>query len=240
MNVLWQDNVPSFLDASGLGAGSFAGSLGDGGAPWFASADGGLFSGQPVLWWDNGADSAAADSGLAGFDPGGAAGGWLTHGAEAFAGTNPALDGGLLWPDDRDSTSNLVLTGAGMGQWDLSAGNGVSSQWPQSLNEFASTSSAWLTEASNLLWTGGTDQAAFALPAVDNAPLANPTSLGNVGVPPFSMLAPQQLVWTDQSRAPTLISEPGVVDPASITFPRTLGVPVQSPSGLLPRLGGTP
>src|SRR5437016_2067477 len=111
MNVLWQDNVPSFLDASSLGAGSFAGSLGDVGAPWFASADGGLFSGQPVLWWDNGADSATADSGLtgvAGFDPGGAAGGWLPHGAEAFSGVNPALDGGLLWADPSGSTSNFA------------------------------------------------------------------------------------------------------------------------------------
>ena len=237
MNVLWQDNVPSFLDASGLGAGSFAGSLGDGGAPWFASADGGLFSGQPVLWWDNGADSATAESGLAGvagFDPGGAAGGWLTHEAEAFAGTNPALDGGLLWPQDRGSTSNLVLTGPGVGQWDMSAVDAASSLWLQSVRDFAGRGETWLTAASTLLWTGGTDQAAVTLPAVDNAPLANPISLDNVGVHPFSMLAPQQLVWPDQS------PEPGVVDPASITFPRALGVPVQSPSGLLPRLGGTP
>jgi hypothetical protein len=207
MNVLWQDNVPSFLDASSLGAGSFAGSLGDVGAPWFASADGGLFSGQPVLWWDNGADSATADSGLtgvAGFDPGGAAGGWLTHGAEAFAGTNPALDGGLLWADPSGSTSNLVLTGAGVGQWDVSAGNGASSQWQQFVDEFASHSSAWLTEASNLLWTDGTGQPSLTPPISGNLPAAN-----LAGGWTFPTLSSQQLVWMEFSNgAPTPLNDP--------------------------------
>src|SRR5947209_7878741 len=98
MNVLWQDNLPSFLDGSGLaGTGGFVGSLGDGGAPWFASADGGLFSGQPVLWWDNGAETPSAGSaltGIPGFDAGSAVGGWLPNGAEAFTGVNPPSTAG--------------------------------------------------------------------------------------------------------------------------------------------------
>jgi hypothetical protein len=242
MNVLWQDNVPSVLDASILGASGFAGSLGDGSAPWLASSDGGLFSGQPVLWWDNGADSTTGASSftpVGGFDPG-ASSSWIANGVDAFLGGGPTLDGTLLWPQGRETTSSTLLTGAGAGQFELSASDAASSQWLQAVRDFASRSEAWLAEASTLLWTGGTDQAAITLPAVGNAPLASPTGLDNVGVHPFSMLAPQQLVWPDQSPAATLISEPGVVDPASITFPRTLGVPVQSPSGPLPRLGGTP
>jgi len=195
MNVLWQDNVPSFLDASGLGAGGFAGSLGDVGAPWFASVDGGLFSGQPVLWWDNGADSATADSGLtgvAGFDPGGAAG-WLPHGAEAFTGANPALDGGLLWADPSGSTSSFALSSAGAGHLDLSAGNDASFQWQQLIGNFAGPST-WLTEASHLLWTDG--QPPLTPPIAGNSPLT-----GILPEPTFPMLAPQQLVWADPSQA---------------------------------------
>jgi hypothetical protein len=239
MDVLWQDNVPSFLDASSSGAGGFA-ALGDIGAPWFASGGGGLFSGQPVLWWDNGADSSVGSrfSGLFGFDPGDASSSWIANGAQASLGGGPVLDGALLWPRGGDSTSSTLLTS--IGRFELNAADAASSQWLQAVRDFAGRSEAWLSEASSLLWTGGTDQAVSTLPAVDNAPLASPTSLGNLGVSPFSLLAPQQLVWPDQSRAPTLISEPGVVDPASIAFPRTLGVPAQSPSGLLPRLGGTP
>jgi hypothetical protein len=239
MNVLWQDNVPSFLDGSSPGgAGGFAASLGDGGAPWFASADGGLFSGQPVLWWDNGADSATADSGLAGvagFDPGGAAGGWLPHGAEAFAGANPTLDGGLLWADPSGSTSNLVLTGPGVGQFDLTAGHGGPSQWQQLLG--TSGHETWLANASTLLWTGGSDRAPLTPPVTSDTLHLT----GGLAGPSVPTLAAEQLTWTDPSTA-GLASGPnlGVAEPALTQFPRTLGVPAQSPTGLLPRLGGTP
>jgi hypothetical protein len=238
MNVLWQDNAASFLDGSSLGgAGGFAASLGDGGAPWFASADGGLFSGQPVLWWDNGADSATAAPGLTGvpgFDPGGAAGGWLPNGAEAFAGADPTLDGGLLWPDGRGSTSNLVLTGAGMGQWNLSAVDAASSQWLQSVRDIASRGEKWLTEASTLLWTGG--QPSLTPPITGTPQLA-----GGLAGPTFPTLTPEHLVWTDPSGATGLTAGPslGVAEPAPTTLASSLGGPVQSASGLPSSLGGT-
>src|SRR5262245_7234332 len=122
MNVLWQDNVPSFLDTSSLGSDGFAGSLGDVGAPWFASAGGGLFSGQPVLWWDNGADTTSSAAGLTGvgrFEPFGTdttitAGGWIPNEAEPFSASNPTLDGGLLWPQAGGGTSGW-LGSAGTG-----------------------------------------------------------------------------------------------------------------------------
>jgi hypothetical protein len=231
MNVLWQDNLPSFLDSSSLaGAGDFAASLGDGGAPWFALADGGLFSGQPVLWWDNGADSATADSGLtgvAGFDPGGAAGGWLPRGAEAFTGANPALDGGLLWADPSGSTSSFALSGAGAGHLDLSAGNDASFQWQQLIGNSSTT---WLTEASHLLWTGG--QPPLTPPIVGTSPLT-----GILPEPTFPMLAPQQLVWTDPTQGlPAIISDPAAVGAAPVTL---AGVGLLSQeTGILPPISG--
>ena len=52
---------------------------------------------------------------------------------------------------------------------------------------------------------------------VDNALLANPTSLDNGAVQPFSMLAPQQLVWTDAS---TLVGgQPGLTIAAADNSP---------------------
>jgi hypothetical protein len=124
MDVVWQDNVPSFLDGSTSGIGGFAASLGDVGAPWFASADGGVFSGKPVLWWENGADAASVVSrlsNLAGFNAGGASSSWIPDGADAFLGGAPTLDGALLWPQGRDGTSMSLLTGTGAGQFELSA-----------------------------------------------------------------------------------------------------------------------
>jgi hypothetical protein len=251
MNVLWQDNLPSFLDASGLGAGSFAGSLGAGGAPWFASNDGGLFSGQPVLWWDNGADSAAADSGLAGvagFDPGGAAGGWLTHGAEAFAGTNPTLGAGLLWPGS--DLSGAAINDGGSGPASLTNGVAGASAtpfdtspaftlWKQFINELSPTAfDTWMTDISGLLWNG-TGQSQVTLPLTPPITGNPPTHLlAADGLPASSLatLTPQHLVWTDSSQVlPGIISDLAAVVAVPTTFG---GVGIVGPSSGSLTFGG--
>lgn len=234
MNVFWQGNAPSFLDGSSRGgAGAFAPSFGDGGAPWFGSADGGLFSSQPVLWWDNGADSPPAASsltGVPGFDPGGAAGGWLPNGAEAFTGVNPALDGGLLWHESGGSASSSLLVNGGAGQFDLTAGSGGLPQWQQIVDEFASHSWTWITEASNLLWTGG--QSPMTPPITGNSPQLT----GDV--PIFATLASGQLVWTDASHAASslLDTQPltGVVPPNLLVSPPPSSLDTQQLTGIIP------
>lgn len=220
MDVSWQDNVPSFLDASNPAAGGLAASLGDVGAPWFASADGGLFSGQQVLWWDNGADSesgASRLSSLASFDPSAAAGtdiagtgGWIADGAETFSSAS-ALQGGLLWADG--GGSNSLFSDGGIQADGLGLGHGGTdaspSQWQQFVDAYAGRSQTWLNAASDLLWTGSTEQVPVTFAPVENAPLTSPTGLASLTAP-FSMLAPQQLVWTDPSAgaAPMLSGAP--------------------------------
>jgi hypothetical protein len=251
MNVLWQDNVPSALDASILGASGFAPSFGDGSAPWFASADSGLFSGQSVLWWDNGADSATTVSdltGVAGFDPGGAAGGWIPNGPEAFAGLNPTLDGGLLWPGS--DLSGAAINDGGSGEASLT--NGVAgasatpfdtspafTQWKQFINELSPTAfDTWMTDISGLLWTG-TGQSQVTLPLTPPITGYPPTHLlAADGLPASSLatLTPQHLVWTDSSQV-----LPGIVSDlaAMVAVPTTFGgVGIVGPSSGSLTFGG--
>jgi hypothetical protein len=210
MNVLWQDNAPLFLDASNPDAGGFTPSGGDVGTPWFASADGDLLSGQSVLWWENGADSVPAASGLTGFtgfDPGSAAGGWLPNGAEAFSAANPTIEGGLLWPDG-GSTSSWLPTNAGAGQFNLSAFDPASSQWLQAIGEFAGHPKTWLTEVSSLLWTGGSGEPPLTPPVIPD--FLHLT--GSLAAPTLSTLSAEHVVWTDPSAATGLLAGPGLGD----------------------------
>jgi hypothetical protein len=217
MDVSWQDNVPSFLDASSPGAGGFAGPFGDVGAPWFASADGGLFSGQPVLWWDNGTDSAGGASrlgGLAGFEPSVAASpdallvaGWIAKGTNALLDPT-SLDGRVLWADTAGSTSNWLPYGSDADRFDLAGG---APQWP--------TADTWFHEATNLLWAGGTDQA--------------PITLGGFAEPTFAALTPAHLVWTDPAQwLPGIASDPTGIGAAPMTLLSGVGIAGPSSDGL--------
>ena len=239
MDVLWQDNVASFLDGSSLGfAGSLgdvgASSLGDVGAPWFASADGGEFSGQSVLWWDNGGDTTSGASSLTGvdrFDSGDAStDAWLSNGATAFSGGGSTLDGGLLWPQ-AGSTSNSLLASGGAGQFDLSGVEGASAKWLPLINALAGRSEPWLAEVTSLLWTNGSGSG--LAPPVISSLLPNSFTGANAAT-----FAPEQLVWTPPSGAPSLTGGPGLAD-APVTLASSLGGPVESSSGLPTSLGST-
>jgi hypothetical protein len=231
MDVLWQDNGPSFLDASSPGVGGFVASLGDVGAPWFGSADGGGFSGQPVLWWDNGADSDAGRTGRfslgAALEMDGVSNGrfeWIANGSDTFFDAS-ALDGGVFWADAGSSTSSWLPYSGGAAQFDLGGSN--PSPWQHLLG--LSAAETWFHQATNLLWTSGTDAAPATLPTVDYAPLPNPISLGDVATQPFSLLAPQQLVWTDPFLGAT--TGPGPVIAA---------MPYTPSQGADPAVGSTP
>jgi hypothetical protein len=230
MNVLWQDNVASFLGASSLGAGGFAGSLGDVGAPWFASGDGGVFSGQPVLWWDNGADTPSGASGLTGFasfDSGGRTGGWLSTGAATFAGVG-LIDGRLLWAESSGGASTWLATNPGAGRFDLSALDPTSALWLQSTGDFAGRGDTWLTESSTLLWTSGAGEPPLTPPVtLDSLHLA-----GNFAGPAFPALGAEHVVWTDPATATGLTAGPTLFDVAPTPAMTGVGAGVSSSSGL--------
>jgi hypothetical protein len=199
MHLLWQDNVPSFLDTSNLDwTGAFTDPPAHGGAPWFASADGGFFSGQPVLWWDNGADSSIVHSvlGDAGRTdtPAIPAGDWIANGWQAFTGSSSPLDSGLLWTDTGGTTPSSPLSGG----WNLGAGAGTASQWQLFFPGFTSPSETSFTEASHLLWTGGSGQPPPVTPPI--ADTSQPMHLTGVASPQgwtFPTLISQPLVWTE-------------------------------------------
>jgi hypothetical protein len=249
MDVAWQDGVGSFLDSSGTDPSSFASfASDDGGALWSSSADNPLFSGQPVLW-ESGED-APADSRISALTADGAggndtsallAGSWIADAGSGFAGGSVALDGGLLWTGaGRDTSSTLTSNGGvGLGALDLGAGS-VASQWQQSVNDFASQSATGFRETPSLLWTGASSQPPVTVPVVDGLQAIHLAPADGLSVPTLAGVSPTQLVWTQPSGAPGLANGPTLADAAPTTFPRTLGVPVQSPSGDLPRLGSTP
>jgi hypothetical protein len=197
MDVVWQDNAPSFLDGSSPGAGGYAASLGDVGAPWFDSADGGGFSGQPVVWWDNGADSAVGRT--SGFSLGapsemdGLTGrfAWIANGSDTLFYAS-ALDGGLLWADP-SSTSSWVPYGAGAAQFDLAGGG--PSPWQQLLS--LAGADTWFHETTNLLWAGGSGQPLVIPPIAGGSQLTNLHDVGSSQGWSFPTLTSQPLVWTE-------------------------------------------
>jgi hypothetical protein len=244
MDVSWQDSVASFLDSSGTDLSSFASfASGDGATLWSSSADT-PFSGEFVLWEssaDTPLDSRISSLSLDAVDPETTrlAGSWMDNGSLSFGGGSSSLDSGLLWAGAGD-TSNPLASGSGttglgsLAALDLGPGNGVS-QWQQLLG-LSAPAETWFQQATSLLWTGGSAQPPLAPTlTTDSLRLA-----GSPAGPIFPTLSAERLAWTDPSAATALISVPTLADAAPTMFPRTLGVPAQSPSGLLPRLGGTP
>jgi hypothetical protein len=235
MDVLWQDNVPSFLDASSPdGTGGFAASPAEGGAPWYASIDGEPFSGQPTLWWDNGADSTTGASNLSpvgGFSPGDPVDSWIANGAETFPRSYPALENGLLWPGAGDTTPNWLLTNSGAAQFNLSAGAGTPSEWQQFFG-FTSPSETWLAEAPNLLWTGGSSQFPVTSPVIEGAQSIHLAASNSLPLPTLGSLSPTQLVWAESPAAPALTAGPALAEVAATPVMSGTGAEVPSSSGL--------
>jgi hypothetical protein len=242
MDVVWQDSGASFLDSAGTDPSSFASFASDG-TLWTSSGDSPLFSGQPVLWESD--PDSPGDSRVAGLtlDGSGGTDTSLPLADRWIADRTPGLAGAMLdvlWAGASTDTSSSLASngGMGLGALDLGAGS-VSSQWQQFVNDFASQSATGFGEAPSLLWTDASSRPPVAVPVVDGLRAISLAPTDGLSVPTLASVSPTQLVWTQPSTATVHAADPTLADAAPTTFPRALGVPVQSPSGDLPRLGAT-
>jgi len=223
MQLLWQDNVGSFLDSLATDAGgssvSFAG--GDGGTPWSATTDSSLFAGANSLLW-SGNNETSADTNLS------YAGSFGPEGTTPW-GSDPALlAAGLLWGDSGSNTSvwpindpwpATAVSAQGSETFPVvmsNSGSGAASLlWQTAVSSFEQVSTEVQSIAGNSVLsqavesqlnqvlavvgnvTGGTAQPPVTLPVTTQA--TNLAASGGSAAPSFSTLAPQQLLWTDPS-----------------------------------------
>lgn len=253
MDVAWQDSVGSFLDSSGTGLASTSGAfgVGDNGTLWSASPDTGAFADQSVLWNQtdlDGSDSTSTHLGAGITDSASGSdtstlslGSWGTDGTPALA--SGTLQGGLVWAGASSDTSNSLTngTGVGLGALDLGAGSAATSQWQQFVNDFASQSGAWLTDAQPLLWTGTSSQPPITAP-VPTSLGSQPVQLapsGSLPIPTLGSVVPAQLTWTQPSAATGLAAGPSLTDAAPTPVMSGAGViGSSSPSGVpIPGVG---
>jgi hypothetical protein len=207
MDIAWQDSAASFLDSSGSdGAGSVSFSGADAGTPSLAFADGGLTSGQSLLWQGNDAvfSGAGDPSTLAGAS-------WASGETATPRSILGSLEEGLLWPDLGGALSGSViydgsdLTSAMSAMGASLDASPASLQWNQFISELSPTGvDSSMTDVSGLLWTA-TEGGQFTSPTTSGFP---PLHLADVGAFPGPVFAAQQLVWTDPAQtAPAVLSD---------------------------------
>ena len=249
MDVLWQDSVGSFLDSlvadTGACCVSFAGR--DGAAPWSAAADSSPFAGSDSLLW-SGNNETPADTSLA------YAGSLGPDGNTPF-GSDPALlAAGLLWGDSGSNTSiwpindPWLATGISAQGTDTfplimsASGSGAPSLlWQTAVSSFEQVSTEVQSIAGNSVLsqpvdsqlnqvlgvlgnvTGGSGQPPTTLPVTALA--TNLPGSGGLPASSFSMLAPQQLLWTAPSGAVSELSGSSAMSTSGSASPGVSSTP---------------
>lgn len=234
MDLSWQDSVGSFLDTLATDPGSSLASFVDGvgAALWSAPSDTASPSGAGSLLWSDLASSSDDTSAL----------NFGTADQTSWAPDSALPTAGLLWADPSGNavwsgngtwaTENGMLTTTGFADSTLAQGaaSAVSPLWQAILSNFADAGGGlapvFASAMNDVSWTatGGTGQP----PMISLTPAPQLTSLAGSGALAqalFSTLAPQQLLWTDQSGAAGLVTEP--------TFGATATPPFMSGAGML-------
>ncbi len=243
MNLSWQDSVGSFLDALATDPSSSLASYVDGvgAALWSAPSDTASPSGAGSLLWSDLAASSD-DTNALNFGTGDLTS-WAPDSALPTAGLRWAdPSGNAVWSGNGAwATENGMLTTTDFADSTLAQGaaSTVSPLWQAILSNFADAGGGLApvfgSAMNDVSWTatGGTAQP----PMISLAPEPQLSSLAGSGAlvqTLFSTLAPQQLLWTDQSGAAGLVTDPTfgaaamplLMSGAGILTGNSVGVPI--------------